>query len=152
MTAFGDAFKKARQSGKKTFSFQGKLYHTKTKDELAKGSRSVPVPTPKPKQSLGSTPKSGPSDNTGSARSATTGSTPKSGPTTKTDSTTTSSTTSSRSSLSIGKGPVTRGTHFSQRSNSSKPQSQKDDKKRGGFRTTVNSALNKFGSLIYPRS
>lgn len=58
MSAFGDAFKAARSSGKKTFSFNGKLYHTKTKDEMAKTTQkaaaeqtrasSPPVPSSRP--------------------------------------------------------------------------------------------------------
>lgn len=48
MTAFGDAFKAARKSGKTTFKFGGKSYHTKTKDEMAKTKKAVPVPTPRP--------------------------------------------------------------------------------------------------------
>jgi hypothetical protein len=50
MTSFGDAFKAARKSGKTTFKFGGKSYHTKTKDEMAstKKAASVPTPTPRP--------------------------------------------------------------------------------------------------------
>jgi hypothetical protein len=33
MSKFGEAFKKARKAGKKTFSFNGKSYTTKTKEE-----------------------------------------------------------------------------------------------------------------------
>ena len=36
MSAFGDAFKAARAAGKKTFTFNGKSYHTRTKEEEAK--------------------------------------------------------------------------------------------------------------------
>ena len=52
MTAFGDAFKAARKAGKKEFTFGGKSYHTKTKEDLATTpakSKKVPVPTPRPK-------------------------------------------------------------------------------------------------------
>lgn len=48
MTAFGYAFKAARAAGKTTFKFQGKSYHTKTKDEMAKTKKAVPTPTPRP--------------------------------------------------------------------------------------------------------
>ena len=33
MSKFGDAFAAARKAGKKTFTFQGKSYNTKTKEE-----------------------------------------------------------------------------------------------------------------------
>ncbi|MEY2909084.1 MAG: hypothetical protein RLZZ602_1607 [Pseudomonadota bacterium] len=33
---FGDAFKEARSAGKKQFEFNGKMYHTRTKDEESK--------------------------------------------------------------------------------------------------------------------
>ena len=36
MSAFGDAFKAARAAGKKTFTFNGKSYHTRTKEDEAK--------------------------------------------------------------------------------------------------------------------
>ena len=36
MSAFGDAFKAAREAGKKTFTFNGKSYHTRTKEDEAK--------------------------------------------------------------------------------------------------------------------
>ena len=57
MSAFGDAFQAARSAGKKTFSFNGKLYHTKTKEEMAKTTQkmatqsrasSAPVPSSRP--------------------------------------------------------------------------------------------------------
>ena len=48
MASFGDAFKAARSAGKKTFKWQGKTYHTKTKEEMEKTKKSVPVPTPRP--------------------------------------------------------------------------------------------------------
>ena len=48
MASFGEAFKAARSAGKKTFRWQGKTYHTKTKDEMEKTKKSVPVPTPRP--------------------------------------------------------------------------------------------------------
>jgi hypothetical protein len=59
MTAFGDAFKAARKAGKTTFKFNGKSYHTKTKEDVAKAPKppvkpstataSVPTPTPSPR-------------------------------------------------------------------------------------------------------
>ena len=36
MSVFGDAFKAARAAGKKTFTFNGKSYHTRTKEDEAK--------------------------------------------------------------------------------------------------------------------
>lgn len=58
MTSFGDAFKAARKAGKTVFSFNGKKYHTKTKDEMAKVKAKVPVPSPRPDpQTTGSIPK-----------------------------------------------------------------------------------------------
>lgn len=48
MTAFGEAFKTARAAGKSTFKWQGKLFHTKTKEEMEKTKKSVPTPTPRP--------------------------------------------------------------------------------------------------------
>lgn len=48
MASFGEAFKAARSAGKKTFKWQGKTYHTKTKDEMEKTKKSVPVPKPRP--------------------------------------------------------------------------------------------------------
>ncbi len=54
MTAFGEEFKAARAAGKTTFRWQGKTYHTKTKDEMAKVKakaermKQVPTPTPRP--------------------------------------------------------------------------------------------------------
>ena len=35
-STFGDAFKKARKAGKSEFTYEGKKYHTKTKEEVAK--------------------------------------------------------------------------------------------------------------------
>lgn len=59
MASFGEAFKAARSAGKKTFRWQGKTYHTKTKDEMEKTKKSVPVPTPRPDpQTTSSTSKS----------------------------------------------------------------------------------------------
>ncbi|MFB2563643.1 hypothetical protein [Rhizobium sp. IMFF44] len=49
MSAFGDAFKAARKAGKTTFKFQGKSYHTKTKDEMEKTKKATSVPTPTPR-------------------------------------------------------------------------------------------------------
>ncbi len=46
MSKFGEAFKAARKSGKKNFSFGGKSYTTKTKEEAA-----PPVPKDRPKKS-----------------------------------------------------------------------------------------------------
>lgn len=46
MASFGEAFKSARSAGKKTFKWQGKTYHTKTKEEMEK--KSVPAPQSKP--------------------------------------------------------------------------------------------------------
>ncbi|QIX20601.1 hypothetical protein [Agrobacterium pusense] len=48
MASFGDAFKAARSAGKTTFKWQGKSYHTKTKDEMEKTKKSVPVPAARP--------------------------------------------------------------------------------------------------------
>ena len=48
MASFGDAFKAARSAGKTTFKWQGKSYHTKTKDEMEKNKKSVPVPAARP--------------------------------------------------------------------------------------------------------
>ena len=45
MSAFGDAFKAARAAGKKTFTFNGKSYHTRTKEDEAKAK---PEAKPKP--------------------------------------------------------------------------------------------------------
>lgn len=59
MSKFGDAFKAARASGKKTFKFGGKSYTTKTKEEGGGGSKKTPVPQSKPKQGTGSSAKSG---------------------------------------------------------------------------------------------
>lgn len=39
MSAFGDAFKAARAAGKKTFTFNGKSYHTRTKEDEAKAKK-----------------------------------------------------------------------------------------------------------------
>lgn len=36
MSAFGDAFKAARSAGKKSFTFNGKSYHTRTKEDEAR--------------------------------------------------------------------------------------------------------------------
>ena len=36
---FGVAFRSAKDAGKKTFLWKGKSYHTKTKDELERGSK-----------------------------------------------------------------------------------------------------------------
>ncbi len=55
MTSFGDAFKAARKSGKTTFKFGGKSYHTKTKDEMAKSKKAVPTPTARPSRDDSST-------------------------------------------------------------------------------------------------
>lgn len=43
MSKFGEAFKAARKAGKKNFSFGGKSYNTKTKDEGG-GSKKAPKP------------------------------------------------------------------------------------------------------------
>ena len=48
MTSFGEAFKAARKAGKTVFSFNGKKYHTKTKDEMVKVTAKVPVPKQRP--------------------------------------------------------------------------------------------------------
>jgi hypothetical protein len=49
MSAFGEAFKAARKAGKKNFTFGGKSYNTRTKDDEAKMSSS---PTKKVSASL----------------------------------------------------------------------------------------------------
>lgn len=57
MSQFGDAFKAARAAGKKSFSFNGKSYHTQTADDLKKlkpaavkaKPRTAPAPAPKPR-------------------------------------------------------------------------------------------------------
>lgn len=46
MASFGEAFKSARSAGKKTFKWQGKTYHTKTKEEMEK--KTAPAPQSKP--------------------------------------------------------------------------------------------------------
>ncbi|CUX45946.1 hypothetical protein AGR7C_Lc120054 [Agrobacterium deltaense Zutra 3/1] len=51
MTSFGDAFKAARTAGKTTFKWQGKSYHTKTKEEMEKTKKTYSVPTPAPRPS-----------------------------------------------------------------------------------------------------
>lgn len=53
---FGAAFKSARASGKKEFSFNGKKYNTKTSDDTKK----TPVPADKPKASESTGPKTRP--------------------------------------------------------------------------------------------
>lgn len=53
MASFGDAFKAARSAGKTTFKWQGKSYHTKTKDEMAKTKKAIPTPTPRAAQNSG---------------------------------------------------------------------------------------------------
>lgn len=47
MSEFGDAFAAARKAGKKTFTFGGKLYTTKTKEETA--TKAGPTPSQRPK-------------------------------------------------------------------------------------------------------
>lgn len=53
MSKFGDAFSGARKAGKKTFTFGGKSYNTKTKEESAPTPRQRPkdkvAPKPRPK-------------------------------------------------------------------------------------------------------
>lgn len=39
MSAFGEAFKAARSAGKKEFTYKGKRYNTRTKDDEAKNSK-----------------------------------------------------------------------------------------------------------------
>jgi len=61
MTEFGKAFRAARSAGKKTFSWNGKLYTTQLKDETkakassstayARNPRNVPVPAQRPSSS-----------------------------------------------------------------------------------------------------
>lgn len=53
MTSFGEAFKAARTAGKTTFKWQGRAYHTKTKEEMEKTMKSVPTPTPRPATNSG---------------------------------------------------------------------------------------------------
>lgn len=53
---FGSAFKSARSAGKKEFTFNGKKYNTKTRDDLKK----TPVPAEKPKSSEPTGPKTRP--------------------------------------------------------------------------------------------
>lgn len=48
MSAFGDAFKAARAAGKKTFTFNGKSYHTRTKEDEAKAKPDVSKATAGP--------------------------------------------------------------------------------------------------------
>jgi hypothetical protein len=51
MSNFGNAFRSARNSGAKTFTFNGKSYTTKLKSEVngaAKTPKTGPVPTPRP--------------------------------------------------------------------------------------------------------
>lgn len=47
LSKFGKAFAEARKSGKKEFSFGGKSYNTKLKED---GPKKVPTPTAKPAQ------------------------------------------------------------------------------------------------------
>lgn len=49
MSSFGKAFAAARKAGKKNFTFGGKSYHTKTKEEMA-----PPIPKDRPERKGGS--------------------------------------------------------------------------------------------------
>lgn len=51
MANFKDAFSSARAAGKSTFKFNGRMYHTKTKEEMekVKSKAAVPVPADKPR-------------------------------------------------------------------------------------------------------
>jgi len=61
MTEFGKAFRAARSAGKKTFSWNGKLYTTQLKDETkaktststayARNPKNIPVPAQRPSSS-----------------------------------------------------------------------------------------------------
>lgn len=68
MATFGDAFKSARSAGKTTFKWQGKSYHTKTKEEMAKTKKSVPTPTSRPAQNSGPRSSSVDAENAGSGK------------------------------------------------------------------------------------
>nr|WP_250808765.1 hypothetical protein [Neorhizobium tomejilense] len=68
MASFGDAFKAARSAGKTTFKWQGKSYHTKTKDEMEKTKKSVPTPTSRPAQNSGPRSSSVDAENAGSGK------------------------------------------------------------------------------------
>lgn len=76
MTKFGEAFKAARKSGKKVFTFNGKKYNTKTKDDEKK---SVKVKNPgMPAKRPSNSPKSGASRSaSGKAKAKGTGAGPK---------------------------------------------------------------------------
>jgi len=45
---FGEAFAEARKSGKKEFEWNGKMYHTRTKEEEAKSKPAPKAEAPKP--------------------------------------------------------------------------------------------------------
>ncbi len=47
ISKFGQAFQAARKAGKKEFSFNGKKYHTKTKEEMAP-KKQAPIPKQRP--------------------------------------------------------------------------------------------------------
>lgn len=57
-SAFGKAFASARKAGKKEFIFNGKKYHTKTKEEAA---APIPKDRPKAKSTTPKSPAKGPS-------------------------------------------------------------------------------------------
>jgi hypothetical protein len=63
MSKFGEAFSAARKAGKKQFTFNGKKYHTRTREEEAarkKKSSSTSNATPKTKPKPPAKPKGGP--------------------------------------------------------------------------------------------
>ena len=43
---FDEAFAAARKAGKETFTWGGKSYHTKTKEEVEKGKKNLPIGDP----------------------------------------------------------------------------------------------------------
>jgi hypothetical protein len=46
---FGKAFRAAKDAGKKEFTYKGKKYHTRTKDEDKKAAANPPIPKSRPK-------------------------------------------------------------------------------------------------------
>lgn len=77
MTAFGDAFKAARSAGKTVFTWNGKKYHTKTKEEMegvrAKAGADKKAPTPTARQPIDSLASSGRTTSHQSASASTRG-------------------------------------------------------------------------------
>lgn len=68
MVKFGDAFAAARKAGKKEFTWKGKKYHTKTKEEMAKAPTPAKRTTARPGSASGSTRGSSSSSNSSKAR------------------------------------------------------------------------------------